>query len=186
MYGETEFSIHHSFWYFLNPTRWTTRSLAAAFIAFYIILIPAYFIIGFRPATATAAEDTHIISDTSTDYLSIDSIDLHAPIIDVPLENSHLATPDYNIGRFVSQSGTTFLFAHSISAFHRLHEVADTDHILYSGNTYSITSISTKKVEDISMPDLLAQSEDTIILMTCAGSQIGGGYTHRLIITAER
>ena len=185
MHKEAEFSIHHSFWYFLNPAHWTTSSLCIAFIAFYAILIPAYFIIGFHPATAIS-DSLDAAEITSVSHLSIEGINIDASIIDIPLIDNHFSTPDYDIGRYISQSGTTFLFAHSISAFQHLDEVTSTDHILYDGHTYHITDISTPRVTDISMSSLLDQSEDTLILMTCAGELRAGDYTHRLIITATR
>ena len=183
MHEEAELSIHHSFWYFVSPTHWTTHSLCVAFITFFLITIPAYFIIGFLPARATAISRA---TDVSGDYLTIEDISLHEPVIDVELVDGHLATPDYEIGRYISTSGATFLFAHSITAFSHLHELTDDGHILYGDHTYRITDISTERVEGISMPDLLASSEDTLILMTCAGDLRAGDYTHRLIITAER
>lgn len=183
---ESDFSIHHSFWYFLNPFVWTRRSLIVAFIAFYSIVIPAYFIIGFHPATAVSAPPSYAHqAPTTSVHLSIPSISLDEPIVDVPLTDSHLATPDYSVGRYVSSSGTTLLFAHSITAFRDLHLITSDDLISYAGTDYHVVGITTEPTEGISMQNLLDASEDTLILMTCAGEKHRGNYTHRLIITAE-
>ena len=179
---ESEFSIQHSFWYYLNPVRWTKHSLCVAFIAFYALLIPAYFIIGFRPATAVAETDPSIYSD----YIDIPSINLSSPIIDVDIQGTTLATPDYLVGRYISEN-STFLFAHSITAFRDLHLASVDDTITYNSVNYHITSIVEMAKEDISMSDLLngTNSANRLILMTCSGEEISGNYTHRLIITAE-
>ena len=182
------FSIQHSFWYYMNPIHWTRHSLLVSFIVFYSIISVAYFLIAVRPATA--AEFTTEITKTSTSlassHFSIPEAHIDSDIIDVKMVGSTLPTPDYLIGRYSAHDNTTLLFAHSVTAFSGLESVKVGMTFSYDNATYVVTDVATYPVADINMRTLLSASDTpTLILMTCAGEETISGFSHRLIITAH-
>lgn len=190
-----DFSIQHSFWYYLNPARWTRRSLLVSFIVFYSIISIVYFLIAFQPATATesvrfaetSATTTSVLAESSpSSHLSIPEILIDSDIIDVEMTGSTLPTPDYLIGRYSAHENTTLLFAHSITAFSGLDNAQIGMTFTYDDATYVITDSATYPVADINMRSLLSTSDTpTLILMTCAGDETISGFNSRLIVTAH-
>ncbi len=148
------------------------------FFGLYIFAFIIYIIIGLQPAEAV---DLQISS-----RLSIPKIRLDSDVTSLKMEDHELKTPDTIVGSYDSAINKTLLIGHSSTVFNRLNEVSIGDEILYGEKTYIIKTRETIKKEDILMTKLLSESEvDTLVIMTCAGDNLGmGDATHRLIITA--
>ena len=82
----------------------------------------------------------------------------------------------------------TLLVGHSSTVFRDLDKLVLDDRLVYRGQLYRVTSIEMHEKKEISMMKLLeAEKVDTVVLMTCAGQDLGGGdASHRLIIEAVR
>lgn len=153
--------------------------LGVLFKRIVFAIIAVYLIIGFMPAEAT----TYSI-DTE---LNIKSIGLTTPVTKLALENSELNTPDDIVGSFSKYENTTLLIGHSTTVFKNLPKIKKGDLISYGENTYQVKSIKIKAKQNISMLDLLKSNQkETLILMTCAGRKTENGFTHRLIVAAEK
>ncbi len=51
--------------------------------------------------------------------------------------------------------------------------------------TYEVTAALDAAVDDLDMESILAQTEsESLTLITCSGSFVGGGYTNRLVVRA--
>lgn len=181
---ETDFRIHHSFWRSLNPFSWTQTSLLVTFIVSYLIIILAYFIAGFLPTSSAFAIDA---SSYNSNSLSIPSISLETPTLSIKPEGDTLPTPIHEVGEYSPSENKVFLYAHSTSAFQNLADVNLDDIIYHSGKKYIVTSIETKKKENVDMHTILsAEQSPTLVLMTCVGfPDFAGEYPSRLIVTAR-
>lgn len=119
--------------------------------------------------------------------LYIGSINLNAPVTKLQLEDAKLNTPDDIIGSYSRNDSTTLLIGHSTTIFKDLPHIKKDDYISFDGTTYKVKSILVKAKQNISMNELLKPStKETIILMTCAGRNTEAGFTHRLIVKAEK
>lgn len=148
------------------------------FTILYIVAFFAFLIVGLGPTEATAYE--------FSGGLAIPSISLISGVVDIELENHKLNTPDTVVGSYSRYDTKTFLIGHSSSVFRRLHQVKDGELIFYNDKKYQISSAEVFAKSDINMNDLLAPTrQNTIVIMTCAGSPVGEkDATHRLIVTA--
>lgn len=119
--------------------------------------------------------------------LYIGSIGLNAPVTKLALENAKLNTPDDIVGSYSKNENTTLLIGHSTTIFKNLPNIKKYDYISYDSNLYQVKSIVVKATQNISMTELLKSNrKNTIILMTCAGRNTKDGFTHRLIVKAEK
>ena len=159
-----------------------------------LLIFATYFIAGFAfiaiglqpvkdPAAVYATE-----SELATSLLSIDAINLHAPVKSVTLNGKTLEVPEQIAGSYSVHEHKTLIMGHSSTIFSNLKDLSIGDEISYSDKTYTISSIEEKQKQDIDMSEVLSAAEtDTLILMTCSGDKIAGSasdHTHRLIITA--
>ncbi len=128
-------------------------------------------------------------SASATEELSIPSIELSTPVIVAEYEGKNLAVPDQIAASYSVNKNKTLLYGHSSTIFHDLKNIAIDDEVIYQEKTFRVVSIETKKKEDISMKEILSETEqNTIVIMTCSGEAIpntNGDHTHRLIIYAE-
>lgn len=147
-------------------------------IAIYCMAFVAYLIYGLQPVEA---------SNYSIDNkLSIPEINLDTDVTILSLNNNKLDTPDTIVGSFSRSEGKTLLIGHSSTVFNRLHELKLNDEIYYNNKNYRVISAEKILKSNVNMEKILSSDKkDTIVLMTCAGEDLGGGdATHRLIITA--
>ena len=156
--------------------------------ATYFVAAFAFITIGLQPikdgVAVYAAE-----SETATALLSIDEINLYAPVKTVMLNGKTLEVPEQIAGAYSVHENKTLIIGHSSTIFSPLKNTKTGMEISYNGKKYTITSITEKQKQDIVMKDILQSAEkDTLILMTCSGEKIAGSasdHTHRLIVTAE-
>lgn len=150
------------------------------------ILISAYFIsfslflwIGLMPVEAI---DYNIVAE-----LEIPAINLSSDVAELEMNNHNLRTPDYIVGGFSRSKNKTLLIGHSSTVFKDLFDIKINDKIIYNEAVFKVTNINILRKDDIDMNSILAGGDkNTLILMTCAGKDLGyGDSTHRLIITAE-
>lgn len=147
------------------------------FLILYLFAFFIYFIIGLQPADA--------IYQRVDSSLEIPKINLVSDVTRLQLENGELITPDSIVGSFSRNPHKTLLIGHSTSVFKELHKLNLRDVFKYKNQVYRISRIDMVLKNDISMSELLSTSErDTVIIMTCAGKDLGAGdSTHRLILT---
>ena len=148
------------------------------FIGMYILVFSVYLIIGLQPAEATQYEFSA--------ELNIPSINLTSDVTTLHLENHSLQTPDTIVGSFVRHPGKTLLIGHASTVFQNLDQISLGDEIIYDGTTYQVTNRTTVEKSAVNMNELLTPTDhDTIIIMTCAGTDLqNNDATHRFIVTA--
>lgn len=163
---------------YLNPFSWPTRLVKVLTAAFFMIMLPIYFFIGFQPAPLADA--------ASYPPLKIPAINLETPVTTVELVNHQLAVPATIAGVYQPFENKLFIIGHSSTVFQNLDQLSIEDQITYDGELYTIIDRITLPKSDISMNDLLADApQKTIIIMTCAGEPLPNqDATHRLILTA--
>ncbi|MBR2998567.1 sortase [Candidatus Saccharibacteria bacterium] len=156
------------------------RSAYRIITAIYVLYFAWFFGVGLMPAEAT---EYNIIGE-----INIPAINLSSDVAKLNLENGRLNTPAEIVGSFTRAKNKTLLIGHASSVFREAKNLKLSDKIIYGNKTYEIIQIDYRAKSEISMNKLLASSEnDTIIIMTCAGQDLGDGdATHRLIITATR
>ena len=149
------------------------------FFGLYIFAFLVYLFIGLQPAEAT----NYIISTK----LIIPEINLNSDVTILKAENRELKTPDTIVGSYSISDNKTLLIGHSSTVFSHLDQVNLGDEIVFDEKDYIVKDSEVVKKEDIIMSQLLRSSKiDTLVIMTCAGEDLGmGDATHRLIITAE-
>lgn len=164
------------------------KKIYLVIFATYFLATFAFIAIGLQPIKSSAAVYA-AESETAISLLSIDSIDLYAPVKTVALNGKTLEVPEQIAGAYSVHENKTLIIGHSSTIFTRLNELKTGEEITYSGKKYTISSIEEKRKEDVIMKDILkAEEKDTLILMTCSGEKIAGtasDHTHRLIITAN-
>lgn len=174
--------LHWAILRYHYKTFWRTHRLrsSALWASFCLALFTAYLAIGLQPAEAK----TYAISG----HLDIPSIALSSDVTTLSLKGGELHTPDSIVGAFSRSSSRTLLIAHSTTAFQHLADLSVGDSIHYNDTIYYIYSSEVQPKAEISMNQLLAPtSEDTLVLMTCAGQeQPDGDYDSRLIIEAAK
>lgn len=155
-------------------------NIGTVLIGLYVVVFVAYVIVGLKPAEA--AQGYEISAE-----LNIPSINLTSDVTTLQLENRELKTPDNIVGSFSRAENKTLLIGHSSTVFQNLNRVAFGEEINYNDHIYTVQKIETLEKSEIDMSKLLARAKkDTLVIMTCAGDDLGGGdATHRLIVTAE-
>lgn len=165
---------------YLNPLRWSKRTVRVFATVFFTVMLPIYLYIGLHPASSLNYDGYPV--------LEIPSIELATPVAEIELEGRELIAPATIAGVYLANPHKLFIIGHSSTVFRDLHQLDVGGSLTYDSKTYRIGSIVTVKKSAISMADLLAEtSEETIIIMTCAGEPLPNqDATHRLIITATR
>ncbi len=166
-------------WHDLNPFNWSNREIKFFLLSFLSLMLPIYLFIGLQPSIPAEA--------ASYPTLEINSISLKTPVAPLVITNQQLYAPDTLAGAYSQSENKTFIIGHSSTVFKKLDQVHVDDTLTYSNKIYRIVELKTLQKADISMTEILqAESEDTIILMTCAGEPLPErDATHRLIITAK-
>ena len=133
-----------------------------------------------QPAEATSYEVSARIF--------IPRIDLTSDVTMLALENHALKTPDTTIGGFSRAKNKTLLIGHSSSVFKNLNQLSVGDKIVYDLDGYEIIHSEIIPKDEVEMNELLkSEKVETLVLMTCAGEDLGNGdATERLIITATK
>lgn len=162
----------------LNPFCWSKRAVRVFTSGFFFIMLPVYLYLGFQPVLPTEA--------LSYPTLSIASINLDTPVAPLELTDNQLIPPDNYAGIYSQNENKQLIIGHSSTVFKKLSQVSLGDEFIYNGISYRIVASETLAKADISMREILAAAEqDTIIIMTCAGTPLPDhDATHRLIITA--
>ena len=155
----------------LNPKR--------IFVGLYALFFVIYIIVGLQPAEATKSYEI-------STALYIPSINLNTDVVNLELENHKLETPDTIVGSFSRAENKTLLIGHSTTVFQNLDKLQIGEEVIYDGTIYYIYSSEVVEKTAIDMNELLAKTDqDTLVIMTCAGTNLGNGdATHRLIVTA--
>ncbi|MBQ3473824.1 sortase [Candidatus Saccharibacteria bacterium] len=150
------------------------------FFGLYIFAFLVYIVVGLQPAEAA----NYQISAK----LIIPTIELNSDVTSLKIENHELKTPDTIVGSYSGAENKTLLIGHSSTVFNNLENVKIGDEIIYDDVKYIVGEREIVEKDDVVMPELLESSEiETIVIMTCAGEDLGmGDATHRLIITAEQ
>lgn len=150
------------------------------FVILYSVVFVVYAVVGLK--SAEAAE-----FDVKTG-LYLPSIGLEANVTEMELKERKLNTPETIVGSFSENTNKTLLVGHSSTVFHDLDKLSIDDELVYQGRLYRVTAREVRAKSEISMVKLLeAEKIDTLVLMTCAGEDLGGGdASHRLIIEAVR
>lgn len=119
--------------------------------------------------------------------LEIPTIRLASNVTPLKLDHHRLNTPSKIVGSFSSAPNKTLLIGHSSSVFKSLYHVPENTILTFKNRSYKITSKVLLEKSAIDMQQLLASTDrETLVLMTCAGQNLGAGdATHRLIFTAE-
>ena len=151
----------------------------AIFVAVYIMLFVLYIIIGLQPADAANYE--------VSSKLTIPSIGLNVDVTALSLESNRLETPDTIVGSYSRYKNKTLLIGHSSTVFQNLDDIIIGDSFEYNNKHYIVVKARLVVKEAIDMDEILVDTDkDTVVIMTCAGEDLGGGdATHRLIIYAE-
>lgn len=165
---------------YLNPLRWSKRTVRVFMAAFFAILLPIYLYIGFRPVSSLVLEDYPT--------LDIPSINLTTPVAEIHLENRELIAPATIAGVYHANPNKIFIIGHSSTVFKNLHELNIGENFVYDTKTYTVSSTITLEKSAIIMSNLLSETpEETIVIMTCAGDPLPNqDATHRFIVTATR
>ncbi|MBR3386112.1 class F sortase [Candidatus Saccharibacteria bacterium] len=157
---------------------WRSWDFKKIFGIVYFVALFIYLVVGLTPAKASDYE--------AATEISIPAIDLRSDVVTVNMVGNELPTPEEIVGRFTWAKHKTLLIGHASTVFPRLKELQVGSTIYYDGDIYTVSQMEILAKADISMNKVLAAAEqDTIIIMTCAGKDLGGGdATHRLIVTA--
>lgn len=167
-------------WENLNPFNWSNYEIKMFLASFLSIMLPIYIFIGLQPAPIADA--------ASYPQLEISSIDLKTPVATIELTDHQLIAPATIAGVYQNSTNKAFIIGHSSTVFKKLDQVKVDDTFTYNNHTYVIRELKTLLKADINMTEILrSEAEDTIIIMTCAGTPLPNqDATHRLIITATR
>lgn len=146
----------------------------------YSFCFAVYLIIGFQPV----AEATNY--EVSSE-INIPAINLTADVTTLKLKNRQLETPDTIVGSFKQNENKTLLIGHASTVFVNLDDVTLGNEIVYDDDVYIVSDIQVLIKNNVDMVDVLAPADrPTIVVMTCAGDDLGNGdSTHRLIVTAQ-
>ncbi len=148
-------------------------------VGIYFVAFLVYIIVGLQPVGAK----NYAVSAN----LQIPSINLQSEVTTLSLEGRELKTPDYIVGSYTHAKNKTLLIGHSSTVFKNLDKAKLGEEISYDDLAYKIVDVKLYEKSEIKMSKLLKEAEKkTLVLMTCAGDDLGDGdATHRLIITAE-
>lgn len=159
---------------------WSDRALKVFCALVFLVALPIYLYIGFQPAASADYSGYPI--------LSIPSIGLETPVVDVALENHELVAPATVAGVYQTGLHKKFIIGHSSTVFSSLDELAQNATFEYEHINYQVVQKEVLPKSEIDMSEILADSATpTIIIMTCAGDPLPGqDATHRLIIAAKQ
>lgn len=154
--------------------------LKRLFLVIFGVMFAMFILIGMIPVEAVVNYDVSA-------NLNIPSIGLSTDVTTLELNDDTLDTPDTIVGSYSEAKNKTLLIGHSSTVFANLHDTKIGDEIIYDGAKYSVVSERLAVKDVINMDEILAPApEDTLVIMTCAGMNLGGhDATHRLIITAK-
>lgn len=163
-----------------NPFSWSLRTVKVVFSAFFLIALPLYLYIGFRPASHVEA--------VSYPLLEIPSINLSTPVEPLTLEGNELISPATIAGSYQRFENKLFLIGHASTVFQDLDQVKINDFITYNGATYRVFQLETLAKSDIDMSTIIGNTPTPVmIIMTCAGTPLPGqDATHRLLVYASK
>lgn len=163
----------------LNPFSWGERTVKVVLALFVSLVLPLYLYFGLQPNIPADA--------ASYPRLVIPGIQLDTPVEELELEDRQLNVPDMIAGSYSSEPNKTLIVGHSSTVFEDLDQLEIGQELTYNDRNYEITYLEVLAKEKISMRKVLAgATEDTLILMTCAGESLPNqDATHRLIITAQ-
>lgn len=167
-------------WENLNPLNWSNAEIKLFLGAFFAIMLPIYIFIGLQPIPTASAD--------GLPRLEISSIDLNTPVVGIELKDRQLIAPDTIAGVYTSAKNKLFIIGHSSTVFKKLNQVQIGEVFTYNGKLYRIQKTDTLLKADISMGEILqAEDQETLIIMTCAGTSLPNqDATHRFIVTATR
>lgn len=163
-----------------NPFSWSVRTVKTFFVTFFIIALPLYLYIGFRPAIRAEA--------ISYPVLEIPSINLSTPVEPLSLENHELIAPATIAGSYQRFENKIFIIGHASTVFQDLDAIEIGGFLTYDGDTYQIFQRETLAKEDIDMSIVIGNAPTPVmIIMTCAGTPLPNqDATHRLMIYASK
>lgn len=146
----------------------------------YVFLLGIYTLGILNPAGATEIE-------VSAD-LRISSIDLDTGVATLHIKDNKLEAPDTIAGSLVSAQNKILIIGHSSTVFTNLNQIGLGDNVDYDYVNYRVVSIETLEKSKVHMDRIMrGEEQETLVLMTCAGEDLGGGdATHRLIVTAVK
>ncbi len=149
-------------------------------MSFFAIMLPIYIFIGLQPAP--------IANASSLPQLAIPSISLTTPVTPVNIVEHEFIVPSQIAGYYTQAENKIFIMGHSSTVFKKLDHIQVGDTINYNNATYLVQSTETLPKAEISMNQILqAETEETLIIMTCAGQPLANqDATHRLIVTATK
>ncbi len=159
-----------------NSFSWRKVFIRAYLAGFLVFLLG-----GLMPTEVNAKNE-------STEILEIPAIDLVTDVVVARREGDRLVVPDNNVGSYSRANNKTLLVGHSSTIFDKLDEVHVDDVLVYGAHQYVVENIEVLLKDEIEMRKILkTETSDTVVLMTCAGEDLGNGdATHRLIITAKK
>ncbi len=158
---------------FLNPFR-----VKVLLVAVYFAVVVGYFLVGLLPVRA---EDGLAVAGR----LVIPAIRVDGEVVETKIVSEEFIIPEKRIATY-KRGNKILMMAHAATGFSTLKEIAVGDEIEYNGEKFVVLEREYRKVEDISMKEILESGEErTMILMTCAGEKEGEEYSERLIVRAE-
>lgn len=167
-------------WENINPLNWSTSEIKMFLVVYLAIMLPTYIMVGLSPAPVANA--------ANLPKMEISSINLETPVAAVELVDHQLVAPDRIAGVYHAAEHKIFIIGHSSTVFKKLDQVRVDNLIKYDDTQYIVRNLKTLPKSEISMNEILQpETEDTLIIMTCAGEPLANqDATHRLIITATR
>ena len=162
------------------------KRILFALLAFYAVFIPTFIWIGFGEVKS---EQTYAVeAQEATEHLAIAKIDLDAPVKQVALQGTKLEVPEQIAGSYTPSENKTLLIGHSSTIFKNLDQLRVGDRIIFNNERFTVTNTEVLEKAEIEMSEILKNEEvHTLVIMTCAGENIGGNdFSHRLIVTATQ
>lgn len=145
----------------------------------FFVMLVAWFINGLSPAEASHRD---VIAQ-----FEAPSLNLKSDVVRIFLEDRSLNAPSDAVGAFYGASNKVLLIGHRGTVFYNLDTIKVGDMLIFDGTKYTVSSLATIPKESVDMNEVLAAAEtETLVVMTCAGRDLGDGdATHRLIVKAE-
>lgn len=139
----------------------------------------AYDVIDIQPLDTQIAETYLTYSDWT---LEIPEIDFNQQMTQITKQGRTLPVPDGQPGYYSENPSNLFIVGHNNSVFPRLSEIPSEIKIYHDGQPtyYHLVRNEVKEVSQIDMDYLLNYSG--VVVMTCAGTQQGNNWSHRLIL----
>ena len=148
-------------------------------VAVYVSVVAGYFLVGLLPARA---EDGLAVAGR----LVIPAINVDGEVVETKIVEENFIIPETRIAVY-KRGNKTLMMAHAMTGFSTLKEISVGDEIEYNGEKFVVSEREYRRVEEISMREILTSGEEEeMVLMTCAGEERDGEYTERLIVRAKR